>query len=80
MNKGIYKGAPHYWYQHSLVPRERYYYGYYGMYGPWTDKSKYKPIVEGDYPLQENFGCGCSVKNWILILFVIIALYLLFGK
>ncbi len=45
-SKGIYVGPPHFWHHYALNPRERYYYGYYGMYGPDTDLSQYEPIKE----------------------------------
>ncbi len=46
MEKGIYVGPPHFWHRYSLNPRERYYYSYYGMYGPHTELSNYAPIKE----------------------------------
>lgn len=46
MKKGIYVGPPHFWHRYALNPRERYYYGYSGMYGPHTDLRHYKPIKE----------------------------------
>jgi len=46
LQKGIYVGPPHFWHQYALNPRERYYYSYYGMYGPYIDPLHYKPIQE----------------------------------
>lgn len=43
-----YQGPSHYWNHYSLVPREQYYYGYYGTYGPHTDLSMYEPIGESN--------------------------------
>ena len=67
-----YSGPWHYWNHYSLNPRERYYYGYYGMYGPHTDKSLYTPVGGNDTLFLRNqnakdydkyYGagwCGCE--------------------
>ena len=39
-----YQGPQHYWNQKSLVPKEKYFYGYYGMYGPEINKNMYKNV------------------------------------
>lgn len=73
-----YQGPPHYWYRHSLVPREKYYYGYYAYYGPDTDLSMYKPIGENSVASAntvENFSSnspllssiGCIILVWVLL-------------
>jgi len=72
--KGIYKGPSHYWHQYSLVPREQYYYGYYGMYGPDTDLSMYKPIESPSNSNIENF-CGSNMSSWVL--YVLLAMLVL---
>ena len=83
--KGIYQGPPHYWHQYSLVPREQYYYSYYGMYGPHTDLSMYKSVGEnvGHTQTIENY-CGCNGSDGsngfsllTIILYIIFAWFLL---
>ena len=76
--KGIYKGPQHYWNQYSLVPREKYYYSYYGMYGPDTDLTVYSPVEEVSHTHTiENF-CGINSSSFLSgILYIIIAWFLL---
>ena len=66
--KGIYRGPPHYWNHYSLVPREKYYYSYYGTYGPDTDLSMYEPIAEDTIQIQsnniENFSTSGNQNNY----------------
>lgn len=73
MDNRIYKGPLNYWHAHAYVPSERYYYGYYNTYGPGIDKRYYKKIKTID--LKENFGCGCSIYNWVYVLLFIVLVY-----
>ena len=81
--KGIYRGPWHFWNRYNLNARERYHYRYYGMYGPWVDKSMYEPIQEGGVidPFVSSHigsqigGCGCfsdwwSLLKWFIVLWV----------
>ena len=78
MKKGIYVGPPHYWHRYALNPRERYYYGYYGVYGPHTDLRHYEPIHEefrlsdgchnNGVLLQSFIGMGFSMVLWFIAL------------
>lgn len=78
-----YQGPLHYWNHRSLVPREQYYYGYYGTYGPHTDLSLYKPVGSTSLPSMshmENFSGGCSLCStpfWKFVLCIFFAWFLL---
>ena len=47
--KAIYKGPTHFWNWYTLNPREKYYYGYYGSYGPSVNPKYYKPLKLDNY-------------------------------
>ena len=84
-----YTGPSDYWNDYSLNPRERYYYGYYGTYGPWVDKSMYTSVGGGDSMNLSsscngvgscegfNGGCGCSGFGLKWVLFALVILYFL---
>lgn len=42
--KAIYQGPSNYWTEHTLVPGEKYMYGYYGFYSPEKNPKYYKNI------------------------------------
>lgn len=65
MKKGIYRGPPHYWHHYALNPRERYYYGYYGMYGPYVNPNFYEPINE-EFRLSD----GCHDNKALIDVFL----------
>lgn len=82
MKKAIYRGPWHYWNKYSVNPRERYYYSYYGMYGPYVNSDHYEPIHEG---MEQHNESVSNTKNgmnqmmnlgWYVIVFL--ALYLIF--
>ncbi len=93
MEKAEYIGPQHYWNQYEIVPREKYIRGYYGMYGPYIDKSLYRPLenitldtvkldscpnrVEGVY---ESFGCGCGSGGLLWYAFIAMVLYYAWRK
>jgi hypothetical protein len=89
--KAIYRGPPHYWNHYSLNPRERFYYGYYGMYGPQIDMKDYEVIEDSQDKQIENFGCecvfnknstngGCNITQNLLWIIIIVALIMIYVK
>lgn len=83
-----YTGPLHYWNARSVNPRERYYYGYYGSYGPQVDLSLYTPINGVDtFDLStdvcvcamEGFdGCGCGGGWGMWFVWLFIALLIMY--
>ena len=96
MEKAEYVGPQHYWNQYEIVPREKYIRGYYGMYGPYIDKSLYRPLEDITLDtvkldacttgantvsgLYESFGCGCDTGNVLWYVFVVMVLYFIWTR
>jgi len=81
--KAVYKGPPHYWHWYALNPREKYYYSYYGYYGPSVMNQYYQPIVEHDnlphlpslnLLVKEGFSGGECPQSKFLPIIIVIAL------
>ncbi len=95
MQKAQYIGKQHYWNQYEIVPREKYIRGYYGMYGPDTDLSKYRPLqadevdtvklercpyqVSGVYEFFDGCGCGGG-GSVITYMFILLVLYYVWAR
>lgn len=80
MEKAIYQGPYNYWTEHTLVPQEKYLYGYYGHYTPNVDLNLYRPIQEQQDLIIEGYngGCGCSSNGimWSAILLIVVLSFL----
>ena len=79
-----YYGPSNYWTEHTLVPGERYTYGYYGFYSPLVNPKYYRNITNdmNEIKKEPEKKCKkCNSCNGTLIWAVIIVLMLiLFGK
>jgi hypothetical protein len=55
-----YTGPQHFWHTYALNPREKYYFGYYGMYGPFSGPRTY--YEDARVPQSACFGSsgGCN--------------------
>lgn len=88
--KAIYRGPSHYWHTYSLTPRDRFYYGYYGMYGPQVHLQDYEIIEDDENKVNkvEGFGCecvdevpkGCDINKTLLWIVIIVALMMIYFK
>jgi hypothetical protein len=52
-----YTGPQHFWHTYALNPREKYYFGYYGMYGPFSGPRTY--YEDASVPCFGSSG-GCN--------------------
>lgn len=76
-----YYGPSNYWTEHTLVPGERYTYGYYGFYSPLVNPKYYRNITNDMNEIKKEPEKKCNSCNGTLIWAVIIVLMLiLFGK
>ena len=79
-----YQGPNNYWTEHTLVPGERYMYGYYGFYSPLVNPKYYRDITI-DEDIQKNRinkktnSCN-SCNGTLMWTVIIVCLLILFSK
>ena len=86
--KGQYCGPQHFWNDHALNHREKYFYSYYGSYSPYTNLKYYKPLEShNSLPFQMEPFCGMLNNEnnenndyTLYILCVFVLIYVLFVK